>query len=116
MVVYDDGTPEPVRIFDHGVVFKDPETFGEYHLSYRTGDIVSPKVESYEPLVAELADFVRAVRKGDRLAGQLQLARDVVRITEAADRSLNTGGVAIVLDEQAAPSAPPPAGVMVGGS
>ena len=50
---------EPVRIFDHGVVYKDPETFGEYHLSYRTGDILSPKVDSYEPLVQELEDFVR---------------------------------------------------------
>ena len=39
MVVYDDGSPEPVRVFDHGVVYEDPETFGEYHLSYRTGDI-----------------------------------------------------------------------------
>ena len=39
MVVYDDGAAEPVRIFDHGVVYRDPETFGQYHLSYRTGDI-----------------------------------------------------------------------------
>ncbi len=37
MVVYDDGSAEPVRVFDHGVVYKDPETFGEYKLSYRTG-------------------------------------------------------------------------------
>ena len=42
MVVYDDGAVEPVRVFDHGVVYEDPETFGEYHLSYRTGDILSP--------------------------------------------------------------------------
>ena len=51
MVVYDDGTSEPVRVFDHGVDHKDPETFGEHHLSYRTGDILSPKVETHEPLV-----------------------------------------------------------------
>ncbi len=50
MVVYEDGTPEPIRVFDHGVVYRDPETFGEYHLSYRTGDIVSPKLDGYEPL------------------------------------------------------------------
>jgi hypothetical protein len=36
MVVYDDGSSEPIRIFDRGVVYKDPETFGEYKLSYRT--------------------------------------------------------------------------------
>ena len=64
MVVYDDGTPEPVRVFDHGVVYKDPETFGEYQLSYRTGDILSPKLEAYEPLAKELEDFVRRGRDG----------------------------------------------------
>ena len=43
MVIYDDGAPEPVRVFDRGVVYKDPETFGEYHLSYRSGDVISPR-------------------------------------------------------------------------
>ncbi len=37
MVIYDDGATEPVRLFDQGVVYRDPETFGEYHLSYRSG-------------------------------------------------------------------------------
>ncbi len=45
MVTYDDGAVEPVPPFDSGVVYRDPETFGEYHLSYRSGDIVSPKIE-----------------------------------------------------------------------
>jgi predicted dehydrogenase len=98
MVVYDDGSPEPIRLFDHGVVYRDPETFGQYHLSYRTGDVVSPKVDSYEPLVAELADFTRAVRTGDRLRWHTTLARDVVRIAEAADRSLRMGGHEIALE------------------
>jgi predicted dehydrogenase len=92
MVVYDDGSPEPIRLFDHGVVYEDPQTFGEYHLSYRTGDIVSPKLESHEPLAAELADFASAIRKGDLMREHANLARDVVRITEAVDRSLQNGG------------------------
>ena len=53
MAIYDDGAPEPVRLFDRGVVYRDPETFGEYHLSYRSGDVISPKIESYEPLGLE---------------------------------------------------------------
>jgi predicted dehydrogenase len=97
MAVYDDGTAEPIRLFDHGVVYHDPATFGQYHLSYRTGDIVSPKVDTYEPLAAELADFARAVRAGTGLGWQATLARDVVRMTAAADRSLNQGGVEIRL-------------------
>jgi predicted dehydrogenase len=100
MVVYDDGTSEPLRIFDHGVVYQDPETFGQYHLAYRTGDILSPKVATYEPLVAELADFVRAIRTGVSLDWQTTLAKDVVRLTEAADRSLREGGAEVRLGKE----------------
>ena len=42
MVVYDDSSTEPVRVFDSGVMLDDPQSFGEFQLSYRTGDIVSP--------------------------------------------------------------------------
>ena len=55
MVVYDDTSVEPVRIFDSSVVLKEPESFGEYRLSYRTGDILSPPVDPAEPLGIELA-------------------------------------------------------------
>jgi predicted dehydrogenase len=95
MVVYDDGDAEPIRLFDHGVIYRDPETFGQYHLSYRTGDILSPKVDSYEPLSAELADLGRAIRSGDSMTWQAELARDVVLMTEAADRSLKNGGTEV---------------------
>jgi predicted dehydrogenase len=97
MVVYDDGTSEPLRVFDHGVVYEDPETFGEYHLSYRTGDILSPKVETHEPLGAELADFISALRRGGSLDWNTTLGRNVVRITEAADESLRSGGSEVTL-------------------
>jgi predicted dehydrogenase len=98
MVIYDDGTSEPVRVFDRGVVYQDPETFGEYHLSYRTGDILSPKVESYEPLGLEIRDFIQAIRTGGRLSFHTALARSVVRMVEAADRSVRLGGREIELD------------------
>ena len=62
MVVYDDTSNEPVRIFDSGVVLQDPERFGEYRLSYRTGDIVSPTIDPAEPLSLELADFCIRLR------------------------------------------------------
>ena len=92
MVTYDDGAVEPVRLFDSGVVYQDPETFGEYHLSYRTGDIVSPKIETAEPLVMELGDFVEAASAGGSMAFHTELARDVVRIIEAAEESMAHGG------------------------
>ena len=71
MVVYDDTSTEPVRIFDSGVSLPDPETFGEYQLTYRTGDIVSPRVDAAEPLALELADFchVDQARRDTALLG-----------------------------------------------
>jgi predicted dehydrogenase len=98
MVVYDDGASEPVRLFDRGVVYRDPATFGEYHLSYRSGDILSPKLESHEPLGLELGDFLQACRKGEPMEYHTALARSVVRMVEAADRSLQLGGQEIELD------------------
>jgi predicted dehydrogenase len=98
MVIYDDGAPEPVRLFNSGVVYRDPETFGEYHLSYRSGDILSPKIESDEPLGLELGDFIGAVRAEETMEFHTALARSVVRIVEAADRSLVQGGREVTLD------------------
>jgi len=91
MVLYDDASPEPVRVFDQGVVYKDPETFGEYHLSYRTGDIVSPRIETYEPLSRQFDDFLTAVAEERPLNGRAMLARNVVQLLEQAERSLHTG-------------------------
>jgi len=101
MVVYDDGAPEPVRVFDHGVVYKDPETFGEYQLSYRTGDILSPKIDTREPLMEEMRDFAASIRDGSETVSDAALARDVVCLVEAADRSLREGGVEVTIDESA---------------
>jgi predicted dehydrogenase len=101
MVVYDDGASETVRVFDHGVVYKDPETFGEHQLSYRTGDILSPKIDSYEPLTAELRDFAATIRDGGETIASARMARDVVHLIEAADTSLQQGGAEIVIESDA---------------
>jgi len=97
MVVYEDGSTEPIRIFDHGVVFEDPATFGEYQLSYRTGDIVSPHVDSSEPLELQLQDFVKAVETDAPPPGHGEICRDVVRMVEAAEASLQDSGSAVPL-------------------
>jgi predicted dehydrogenase len=99
MVVYEDGAAEPVRIFDHGVVYKDPTTFGEYQLSYRTGDIVSPRVDSTEPIALQLKDFVSCVYDGSAPDGHGELCRDVVRMIEAADASLGDSGAMVPVGE-----------------
>ncbi len=108
MLVYDDTEHlEKVKIFDKGVNYRDPETFGEYQLSYRAGDIVSPKLDSYEPLQAEVEDFLGAIEDGTlpRVDGHSGLR--VVQVLEAAERSLESGGQPVTLEW---PAPPRPAG------
>jgi hypothetical protein len=76
MVIYDGGAGELVRRFDRGVVYRD----------------------RYEPLRPELEDFVGAIRAGEEMGFHTALARSVVRIVEAADRSLVQGGREVALD------------------
>jgi predicted dehydrogenase len=92
MVVYDDSSNEPVRVFDSGVLPRNPESFGEYKLTYRTGDIVSPRVEIAEPLLLEMADFCAAIRTGSTPRSSPELGVDVVRAIEAVELSLARNG------------------------
>jgi protoporphyrinogen oxidase len=92
MVVYDDTSNESVRIFDSGATLPDPETFGEYRLSYRTGDIVAPRIDATEPLSLELADFGAAICGERALVSSPEVGLDVVRTVEAVDLSLVKGG------------------------
>jgi predicted dehydrogenase len=102
MVVYEDGSAEPIRIFDRGVEYKDPDNFGEWHLSYRSGDIRSPNLPSHEPLSLQAGDFVRAMSTGELPEHGLGLARDVVHLAEAAEHSLDNGGIQVALADEAA--------------
>jgi predicted dehydrogenase len=93
MVVYDDTSGEPVRLFDSGVHHPPPETFGAFQLSYRNGDIVSPRLPVVEPLLLEMEDFCSAVRTGSTPRSSGELGLEVMRVIEATERSLLEGGV-----------------------
>jgi predicted dehydrogenase len=105
MVVYDDTSAEPVRVFDSGAHLPDPETFGEYQLTYRTGDIVSLKIDPSEPLALELADFCGAIRTHSEPISSTELGLSVIQVIEAVDRSLAGGGAPTAVFE-GAPKAP----------
>jgi predicted dehydrogenase len=97
MVVYDDTSAEPVRVFDSGVMLPDPSTFGEYQLSYRTGDIVSPRLDVAEPLLLELRDFCDSIRRSATPRSSGELGVEVVRMIEAVDDSLEQNGARVDL-------------------
>jgi predicted dehydrogenase len=86
MVVYDDCSNEPVRVYDSGVVPRNPESFGEY-LKYRAGDIVSPHIDGSEPIALQMDDFCHAIRSGSTARSSALFGLDVVNMIEAAERS-----------------------------
>ncbi len=100
MLVYEDGAIEPVRIYDTGIEYQDPETFGQYQLSYRTGDIVSLRIEPAEPIKEELADFVHSIRTGEPPMSDNDLAVDVIATVEAAERSMADQGIPVAIEHR----------------
>lgn len=101
MVQYEDtASDESVRIYDRGLdvsTAEAPATFGEYQLTYRSGDIVVPRIEAAEPLGLELADFARAIRTGQEPRSNGALGLEVVRALEAAHLSMERAGDPIEL-------------------
>ena len=65
MIQYEDtASDEPIRIYDRGLDFSQPTNFGEYQLTYRSGEVVIPRIDAHEPLGLELADFAHSIRTG----------------------------------------------------
>ncbi len=98
MVVFDDMEPrEKLRIYDKGV--DRPPEYGSYgeSLAIREGDIFIPKIPNVEPLVAELAHFVRVVRGVEAPRASAKEGVQVVRVLDAASRSLAAGGAPMAL-------------------
>ena len=99
MVVYDDTSKEPVRVFDSGVDLPNPESFGEYRMTYRTGDIVSPRIAAAEPLYLEMSDFCKAIWSATAPRSSVEIGLEVVRIIEAVDASLAANGSRVAVDD-----------------
>jgi predicted dehydrogenase len=98
MVQYDDtATDEPVRVYDRGIEIGPPTNFGEHQLTYRSGDVVSPRVQPQEPLRLELDDFARAIRTGEEPRSNVSLGLQIVAAIELAEASLRGNGIPLTL-------------------
>jgi predicted dehydrogenase len=104
MIVYDDIEPtEKVRVYDKGVTTnriesdRDKEAAYQTLVSYRTGDVWVPKLDSTEALTRVSAEFLDAIadRRAPLTDGAAGLR--VVRLLEAAQESINQGGRLIEL-------------------
>ena len=106
MVQYDDtASDEPVRVYDRGMDMDTaggaPASFGEYQLTYRSGDVIIPRIDAYEPLSLELQDFSSAIRTGSMPRSNSALGLEIVSVLEAADASLRRNGAPIAVGSAA---------------
>jgi predicted dehydrogenase len=99
MIVYDDlETSEKVKIYDKGItVTETPDEVRKLLISYRTGDLWSPKVNDTEALRLEVAHFRECIdgKAKPLTPGERGLA--IVRMLEAADESMKKRGQAVKL-------------------
>lgn len=96
MVVYDDVEPsEKVRIYDKGVSAASTEEIYKTLVSYRTGDMLAPRLDMTEALFLEISDFTNAVLRSSPLRNDGAAGTRVVRVLEAAQKSLDGGGAAV---------------------
>ncbi len=94
MVVYDDvAALDKLTIYDRGVECPPyTDSYGEFQLSYRYGDVYTPRLNWIEPLKRECHHFLDCVRTSTRPRSDGEVGRRVVRILETADNSLDSGG------------------------
>jgi len=99
MVVYDDVAAEKIVLYDAGIdrqhidrTFPGFETFGEFQLIHRLGDLHIPRLPTTEPLVAQARHFVECVQNGTEPITGPDEAAAVVATLEAASRSRAAGG------------------------
>ena len=96
MVEFDDVHPvEKLRIYDKGI--DRPPTFTEYaeYLSIRNGDILIPRVGMAEPLELECRHFLECVAGAKTPLSDGESGLRVVRVLEAAQRSLEGDGAPV---------------------
>jgi len=101
MVVYDDVEPtDKVRVYDKGIVVNgSPEKRYQTLVGYRTGDVLIPKIDTTEALQRVAQEFVASINESrtpltDGVAGYR-----VVRLLEAAQKSLEANGKEVLLSD-----------------
>jgi predicted dehydrogenase len=98
MLVYDDTAVDKIQLYDRGVALGAPNSFNEYQLTYRTGDIVSPNLDVTEPLLIQTNHFLDCVEQGQTPISDGEMGLAVVRVLEAAEASAHSSGEFVTVD------------------
>lgn len=98
MIVYDDLEPtEKVKVYDTGYEFISKEEENKILVDYRVGDIYIPKLDNKEALRGVAEDFLTAIHNGSEPVANWKNGLSVVRILEAAEKSLKNKGKEVLL-------------------
>lgn len=94
-VVFNDlNVSEPVRVFEKGVSTQkiQANSFGEFQLLLRDGDIMSPKVEHSEPLKEQCRHFLDCIGNGQVPLTDGQNGLNVIKVMATVERSMRKNG------------------------
>ena len=100
MIVFDDLDPsEKIKIYDKGILLKkaDKKVFYQNIIQYRIGDMYAPKIDQTEALKGLIDHLADCILNGKKPITDGESGLRVVRILEAADKSIKKGGVKVAL-------------------
>jgi len=100
MVVFDDmESSEKIKIYDKGA--DSPGKYASYgeSITLRIGDITIPKVDMKEPLKIECQHFLECIRENKKPFSDGADGLRVVRVLEAAQKSMENYGALVKLGE-----------------
>lgn len=99
-LVYNDLEPtEKIKIYDSGITvrYDDLENRRRQLIDYRAGDIWAPHISQQEPLRTMVSHFVECVRERRQPLTNGRAGLEIVRILDAAQRSIKAQGGRITL-------------------
>ncbi len=98
MLVWNDlEADEKIKVYDKGVQISSGQSVYDLLVSYRSGDVWSPKVEQTEALKVELGYFIDCINDNRIPSNDGAAGLRVVRLLEAAERSLKERGKVVCL-------------------
>ena len=107
MLVYEDTEPvKKIKVYDKGVTVKKNnlprhkyyDTFKEFQLVYRSGDVYSPELDSSEPLNVMCRHFIDCMKNNKTPRSDGLSSLRVIKIIEAAQQSLKENGKEIKIE------------------
>ena len=98
MIVYDDTeASEKLKIYDKGIEVTTREGVYDTLVQYRTGDMLSPKIEQTEALSLAAQHFIDCIKNDKKPITDGTSGLNVVRILEASEISIKNQGKLIRL-------------------